>query len=152
MKKVSTKALMVMTLVVASFASAPIMATGYDYDNDYTYDQLGGVDASSLIGGFGSIFGGIFRGLGPGGNVLATVFEMLFMQTLTNFSGHEILPGVYALSATQEKTVNGTRDFSTPKRDVYMLPYDYYEGVYDPNTYGYAYCEVITSGSYQFNF
>jgi hypothetical protein len=152
MKKVSAKALMVMTLVVASFTAAPIMATGYDYDNDYTYDQIGDVDPSSLIGGFGSILGGIFRGLGPGGNVLATVFEMLFMQTLTNFSGKEILPGVYALSASYEKTVNGTQDYSSPKRDVYMLPYDYYEGVYDPNTYGYAYCEVITSGSYQFNF
>ncbi len=153
MKKVSTKALMVITLMVASFTAAPIMAAGYDYDNDYTYDQLGGVDASSLIGGFGSIFGGIFRGLGPGGNVLATVFEMLFFdQILTNFSGKEILPGVYALSATQEKTINGTRDYTSPKRDVYMLPYDYYEGLYDPNTYGYAYCEVSTSGSYEFNF
>lgn len=153
MKKVSTKALMVITLMVASFTAAPLMAAGYDYDNDYTYDQLGGVDPTSLIGGFGSILGGMFRGLGPGGNVLATVFEMLFLQTLTNFSGKEILPGVYALSATQEETFNGTQSFVSPKRDIYMLPYDYYEGgMYDPSTYGYAYCEVTTTGSYEFNF
>ncbi|MHA2288960.1 MAG: hypothetical protein ACXABG_09240 [Promethearchaeota archaeon] len=152
MKKVSTKAFMVITLVVASFTAAPIMAAGYDYDNDYTYDQIGIGDPSALIGGFGSIFGGMFRTLGPGGNVLATVFEMLFMQTLTNFSGKEILPGVYAISATQERTFNGTRDFTTPKRDIYMVPYDYYEGSYDPNTHGYAYCEVTTSGDYSFNY
>jgi len=151
MKKVSTKALMVITLVVASFTAAPIMAAGYDYDNDYTYAQDGLPDPSGLIGGFGSLFGGLFRGLGPGGNVLATVFEMLFFQTLTNFSGKEILPGVYAISATYERTVNGTRDFAS-ERDVYMAPYDYYGGAYDPNTYGYAYCEVVTSGSYEFNF
>ena len=152
MKKVSTKALMVITLMVASFTATPIMAAGYDYDNDYTYEQIGIGDPSALIGGFGSIFGGMFRTLGPGGNVLATVFEMLFMQTLTNFSGKEILPGVYALSATQEKTFNGTRDFNVPKSDIYMVPYDYYEGSYNTSTHGYAYCEVTTSGTYGFNF
>jgi hypothetical protein len=110
MKKVSTKALMVITLMVASFTAAPMMAGGYDYDNDYTYDQLGGVDPTTLIGGFGSIFGSMFRTLGPGGNVLGTVFEMLFFQTLTDFSGKEILPGVYAISATQEETYTGLRD------------------------------------------
>ena len=151
MKKVSTKALMVITLMVASFTAAPIMAAGYDYDNDYTYDQIGITDPTALIGGFGGIFGGMFRSLGPGGNVLATVFEMLFMQTLTNFSGKEILPGVYALSATQEKTYNATRDFNIPKTDQYLVPYDYYEGSYDPSTHGYAYCEVTTSGTYDFN-
>ena len=96
MKKVSTKSLMVITLVLASFTATPMMVAGYDYDDDYTYDQIGGLDPTALIGGFGSLFGGLFRGLGAGGNVLATVFEMLFMQTLTNFSGKEILPGVYA--------------------------------------------------------
>ncbi|MBY9016973.1 MAG: hypothetical protein KGD68_14890, partial [Candidatus Lokiarchaeota archaeon] len=129
MKKVSTKSLMVITLVVASFIATPMMVAGYDYDNDYTYDQIGLTDPNALIGGFGSILGGIFRGIGPGGNVLATVFEMLFMQTLTNFSGKEILPGVYAISATQERSFNNTRDFTDPKTDYYMVPYEYYEGL-----------------------
>ena len=152
MKKVSIKAVMVITLVLASFTAAPIMVAGHDYDNDYTYDQLGGVDPTALIGGFGSILGGLFRGLGPGGNVLATVFEMLFMETLTNFSGKEIpgMPGVYVLSATLEETYNGSRAYAS-EREIYMAPYDYYGGEYDPSTYGYAYCEVETVGSYEFN-
>ena len=151
MKKVSTKSLMVIALVVASFTATPMMVAGYDYDDDYTYDQIGMIDPSALIGGFGSIFGMMFRGLGVGGNVLATVFEMLFMQTLTNFSGKEILPGVYAISATQEKTYSDLRDFSTPKKEIYMVPFDYFEGAYNTSEYGYAYCEVETSGTYQYN-
>jgi len=152
MKKVSTKSLMVIALVVASFTATPMMVAGYDYDNDYNYDQFGDMDPTSLIGGFGSIFGSIFRGLGPGGDVIATVFEMLFMQTLSNFKGKEILPGVYAISATYERTYNDTRDFSIfPKKDYYMVPYDYYEGAYDPSTHGYAYCEVVTQGTYNFS-
>jgi len=151
MKKVSTKALMVITLMIASFSAAPIMAAGYDYDNDYTYDQIGITDPTALIGGFGRIFGGIFRGLGLGGNVLATVFEMLFMQTLTDFSGKEILPGVYAISATQENTSSYLRDFSTPRKQIYPVPLDYIEGTYNESEYGYTYCEVETFGSYEFN-
>ncbi|HUW89043.1 MAG TPA: hypothetical protein VMV43_00840, partial [Candidatus Nanopelagicaceae bacterium] len=151
MKKICTKSLMVITLVVASFTATPMMVAGYDYDNDYTYDQMGITDPSALIGGFGSILGGVFRGIGPGGDVLATVFEMLFMQTLTNFSGKEILPGVYAISATQENTYSDLRDFSTPRNQTYMVPFDYIEGTYNISKYGYAYCEVATSGTYQYN-
>jgi len=151
MKKVSTKTFMVITLIVASFTAAPIMAAGYDYDNDYTYDQIGIGDPTALIGGFGGIFGGMFRTLGPGGNVLATVFEMLFMQTLTNFEGKEILPGVYAISASMEKTITGLRDFSTPRRKIYPVPLNYLVGGYNVSEYGLPYCVVETSGDYQFN-
>ena len=152
MKKVSTKSLMVIALVVASFTATPMMVAGYDYDDDYNYDQFGDLDPSALVGGFGSVFGMMFRGLGPGGNVLATVFEMLFMQTLTNFSGKEILPGVYAISATQEKTYSDLRDFSTESRkEIYRVPLDYIEGAYNVSEYGYAYCVVEKSGTYEYN-
>jgi len=151
MKKISTKSLMVIVLVVASFTATPMMVAGYDSDDDYTYDQIGELNPTALIGGFGSIFGMMFRGMGPGGNVLATVFEMLFMQTLTNFSGKEILPGVYAISATQEKTYSDLRDFSTPRREIYRVPLDYMEGAYNVSEYGYAYCVVETSGTYEYN-
>jgi hypothetical protein len=128
------------------------MAAGYDYDDGYTYDQLGGVDPTALIGGFGGIFGGMFRTLGPGGNVLGTVFEMLFMQTLTNFSGKEILPGVYAISATQEKTFSGLRDYTTPRARVYPVPLTYLlGGGYNVSKDGLPYCEVNTFGTYQYN-
>jgi len=152
MKKVSTKSLMVITIVVASFTATPMMVAGYDYDSDYTYDQIGITDPTALIGGFGSIFGMMFRSLGPGGNVLATVFEMLFMETLTDFSGKEILPGVYAISATQENNYSDKlRDFSTPRKQYYPVPLDYIEGPYNISKYGYPYLEVETFGDYQYN-
>ncbi|MFX0073946.1 MAG: hypothetical protein ACFE96_00780 [Candidatus Hermodarchaeota archaeon] len=154
MKKVSTKALMVITLMVASFTAAPIMAAGYDYNDDYNFDQFGGVDPSDLVGGFGGIFGSMFRSLGPGGNVLATVFEMLFLQTLTNFSGKEILPGVYALSASYQHTIPiSSRDFTlVPRREIYPAPLDYIFGSYNVSEHGLAYCEVEWFGSYEFNY
>ncbi len=153
MKKVSTKSLMVITLLVASFTATPMMVAGYDYDDDYTYDQLGDLDPTTLIGGFGNIFGMMFRGLGPGGNILATVFDMLFKQSLTNFSGQEVpgMTGVFALSATQENSYSYSRDFDPSKNQIYKVPYDYMEEAYNVSEYGLAYCEVERSGTIQYN-
>ncbi len=150
MKKVSTKALMVLTLMVASFAATPMMVAGYDYDNDNTFDQFGITDPSQVVSGFSGGFGNIFRGLGYGGNLLATVFDMLFMQVLTNFSGKEVLPGVYVISALQEHTYNDTKVFNTNEQEHYMVPYEYYEGLENHSQHGYAYCEVTKSGTYNF--
>ena len=153
MKKVSTKSLMVITLVLASFTATPMMVAGYDNDNDYTYDQLGSLDPSALIGGFGSIFGLMFRGLGQGGNVLATVFEMLFMQTLSDFNGSRVpgMQGVYAISATQEDNSLFNRTFSDTNTKNFFVPRDYVKGTYNVSQYGPAYCEVERSGSIQYN-
>jgi len=150
MKKVSTKTLMVLTLMVASFAATPMMVAGYDYDNDYTFDQMGITDPSDIISGFSGGFGSIFRGLGYGGNLLATVFDMLFMQVLTNFSGKEILPGVYVLSAFNESTISSDRNFGSGEQEIHMVPYEYYEGAENLTQHGYAYCEVTKSGTYNF--
>jgi hypothetical protein len=151
MKKISTKTLMVLTLMVASFAATPMMVAGHSYDNDYTFDQLGITDPSQVVSGFSGGFGNIFRGLGYGGNLLATVFDMLFMQVLTNFSAKETLPGVYMISAVQERSYNASRDFSTREPEYYMVPYDYYEGLENHSQHGYAYCEVNKTGSYEYN-
>ncbi len=150
MKKVNTKTLMVLTLMVASFAATPMMVAGYDYDNDYAFDQFGITDPSDIVTGFSGGFGSIFRGLGYGGNLLATVFDLLFMQVLTNFSGKEILPGVYVLSAFNESTVSDERNFGSGEQEIHMVPYEYYEGVENLTQHGYAYCEVTKSGSYNF--
>ena len=150
MKKVSTKALMVITLMVASFTAAPIMVAGYDYDNDYTYAQ-GGITDPSGLGGFGSILGKMFRTLGPGGNVLATVFEMLFMETLTNFSQSEIIPGVYVISAFNETTDSCTKNFGAGEYEYYMPPHGYNQSLVRDANQGYAYCEVKKEGTAEFN-
>jgi len=127
MKKVSTKTLMVLTLMVASFAATPMMVAGYDYDNDndYAFDQAPGInnpeDLMQIFGGFGSMFGG----LGYGGQIIGRVFEMLLMQTLTNFSQAEIIPGVYVLSAFSEERFNGTKNFGTGTYEYYMPTHEY---------------------------
>jgi len=151
MKKVNTKTLMVLTLMVGSFIATPMMVAGYDYDNDYTFDQLGITDPSQVVMGFSGGLGSIFRGLGYGGNLLGTVFEMLLMQTLTNFSAKETLPGVYVMSAVEERSYNATRNFGDGVPEHYMVPYEYYEGLGNYGDKGYAYCEVTKSGSYVYN-
>ncbi len=153
MKKFNGKAYMVITLFLASLVATPVMVAGSTYDNDFNLDQFD--NPGDLIGGFGKGFGNIFRGLGYGGELLAAVFDMLLMQTLTNFSGKETLPGVYVLSAFQEKTVSHVpRDYSGGEEEIYLLPYEYLgvsAAVYNPNTYGYPYCVVTQSGTYEFN-
>jgi len=150
MKKASTKALMVITLMVASFTAAPIMATGDDYDNDYTYDQSGITDPSQIISGFSGGFGNLFKGLGYGGNILGTVFEMLLMQGLENFDKSQLLEGVYVLSASKQQNYTGTKTFSGQSEN-YMLPHDYDQSMIEGNDLGYAYCEVTKTGSYTYN-
>jgi hypothetical protein len=154
MKKVSTKTLMVLTIMVASIMATPTMVAGYDNyktNSDYTYDQFGIDNPASLITGFAGGFGSLFGGLGSGGKYIGLLFEMLLMQTLTNFSAKETMPGVYVLSATIENTTTGSMTFSGPNSEIYMLPYEYYENFSELNSLGYAYCEVHRSGTYIYN-
>jgi len=142
MKKVSTKTLMVLTLMVASFAATPMMVVGDNYD----FDQAPGItdpeDLMEIFGGFGSMFGG----LGYGGQIIGRVFDMLLMQTLTNFSQTEIIPGVYVLSAFSEETFNGTRDFGTGTYEYYLPTHEYNQSLVEDAGEGYTYCEVKKEG------
>ena len=150
MKKFNGKACMIITLFLASLVATPVMVAGSNYDNGFYLDQLD--KPGDLIGGFGEGFGDIFRGLGYGGELLAVVFDMLLMQTLTNFSGKETLPGVYVLSAFQEKTARHVvRNYSSGEKEIYLLPYEYIGTGYNASIYGYPYCEVTQSGWYEFN-
>ena len=154
MKKVSTKTLMVFTILVASFTATPMMVAGYndyEYNSDYSYDQFGIDNPMDIVMGFSGGFGSIFRGLGYGGNYIGLLFEMLLMQTLTNFSSKEVMDGVFVLSASIEKTYNGTRDYSIiPETEIFMLPYEYNKTLLEDNDLGQAYCEVTTSGTYEY--
>ena len=140
---------MIFTLLIASAMATPVMAAGYGNDDDsYEFDQISGISSpDQLLHVFGG-FGSMFSGLGYGGQILGQVFEMLLMQTLSNFSESEIMPGVYVLSAFQEKTVNGSRNFSEydqPTYEYYMPPRDYNQSDIPTND-GYAYCEVKKEG------
>jgi hypothetical protein len=148
MKNINVKSVMIFTLLIASAMATPVMAAGYGNDDDkYEFDQVPGIgspgDLLRVFGGFGSMF----SGLGYGGQILGQVFGMLLMQTLSNFSESEVMPGVYVLSAFQENTVNFTRDFSKsgePTYEYYMPPRDYNQSLV--KDIGYAYCEVKKEG------
>jgi len=153
MKNLNTKALMVVVLFAASAVATPMMVSGYDYEDEYIYNQFGITDPSQLITSFQG-FGSIFGGLGYAGNLLGAVFQMLLMQTLTNFSQKQILPGVWEISASIERNYNFTRDFDEfgGEHEIYTIPYEYNQSSYiDPNTHGYVYCDVEKNGSVEVN-
>jgi len=143
MKNINTKALMVITLMLASFIAAPVMVSAKENDGELDFSQVGG---EGFIAGFESLLGGIFGGMGQAGNLLGAVFSMLFMQTLENFSGAEILDNVYALSASTIETYNGTKTFWDHSFEIYPLPYEYNQSYLETNNHGYSYCVVNTSG------
>jgi len=143
MRNVSTKALMVITLMLASFIAAPVMVSANGNDGELDFTQVGG---EGFIAGFESLLGGIFGGMGQAGNLLGAVFSMLLMQTLENFSGAEILDNVYALSASTIETYNGTKTFWDHSFEIYPLPYEYNQSYLEANNHGYSYCVVNTSG------
>ena len=144
MKNINTKALMVITLMLASFIAAPVMVSAKENDGELDFTQVGG---EGFIAGFESLLGGIFGGMGQAGKLLGAVFSMLFAQTLENFSGAEILDNVYALSASTIETYNGTKTFWDHSFEIYPLPYEYNQSYLEANNHGYSYCVVNTSGS-----
>ena len=147
MKKINVKSAMIFTLLIASAMATPVMAAGYGNDDDsYELDQISGISSpEQLLHVFGG-FGSVFSGLGYGGEILGRVFEMLLMQTLSNFSEAEIMPGVYVLSGFSEETHNGTRNFGSGTSEYYMVPTNYNQDPVASASEGYAYCEVTKEG------
>ena len=141
MKKISFKSVMVFTLLVASIMATPAMVAGYEHDDGIDYNQMGIGSPEALVGAFGSI-GSMFGSLGYGGNIIGRVFEMLLMQTLTNFSNKEVIPGVYVLSAFSENITTGTKDYGSGQSEYYLPPNQYDQ----TNITGNAYCEVTKEG------
>ena len=151
MKNINAKAYMVITLFLASLIATPVMVAGTTYDDRIDFDQFG--DGAGLIGSFQQGFGSVFGALGYGGLLIGRVFEMILMQVLTDFESSEMIPGVFVLSAFTEHTINGSRNYGTGKNDYYMVPWEYYEIIppAERDNLGYPYCNVTTTGSYQFN-
>jgi len=143
MKKISFKSVMVLTLLVASVMATPAMVAGYEHNDGIEYNQINIGTPEALASAFGSI-GGMFGSLGYGGNIIGRVFEMLLMQTLTNFTNKEVIPGVYVLSAFSEETHNGTRDYDTGVSEYYLPPANYNQSAIAGH--GSAYCEVTKEG------
>ena len=152
MKNLNTKSLMVITIVLTSVFSMPMMALGEEksLDDNLSVNQ---VDAG-IFEGFRQGFGGIFGNhLGYGGKILETVFQMLMLQGM-NLTSHEMLDNVFVLSANQSRRIPvGTHNFSTEgdERETYFAPFEYdlymrnFTNV-KLNESGIAYCVVEKVG------
>ncbi len=150
MNNINTKSVMIITIIVASFIIAPVMVSANENGEQLDFTQIGGITGEGIIGGFESLLGGMFRGMGYAGNLLGAVFSMLFMQTLDNFSETEIMDNVYALSASTVETVKGNRTFADLSVEINTLPYEYNQSYLETNNLGYAYCVVNTSGHIEY--
>ena len=147
MKNLNTKAIMVITIVLTSVFTMPMMVIGEekDYDDSFNLDQVDVGIFDGFRGGFGAIFS---NNLGYAGKILGSVFETLLLQGL-DLSSHETLDNVYVLSANTTRTISGVKSFNEENennKEYYFLPNDYLV----PANVGFAYCEITKSGSYAY--
>ncbi|MFX0027971.1 MAG: hypothetical protein ACFE8B_02080 [Candidatus Hermodarchaeota archaeon] len=149
MKNINTKSLMVFTILLASIGVMPMVANGQMKTTDDVFD-LDQVDVGifkGFQGGFGGLFG---QHLGYGGNILGSIFGMLFLQSL-NLSAHEMLDNVFVLSANRSiHYTSEVYDFAAEndEREIYFAPYEYNDLL--PVQYGHAYCVVEKSGTFSY--
>jgi len=153
MKNVNFKALMVATLFIVSMIYFPLIAFGQGEDGDVDEDS----EQYGAFEGFHGGFGGIFReNMGYGGNILATLFEMLLLDGV-DLEEHEELDSVFVLSATVDELYTGNYSFEEQK-DTEEIHYLSFYNATEPmplyNTSsieGYAYCLVEKKGSFEYN-
>ncbi|MFX1311955.1 MAG: hypothetical protein ACFFHD_05030 [Promethearchaeota archaeon] len=150
MKNINTKSLLVSTILIISIFAMPmqVIGQGNNNDNPIDLDQFG----PGIFEGFQGGFGGLFNGLGVGGDMLGYLFQTLFLQGL-NLSKHEMLDNVFVLSANTSKT-RLVDSKILDERDI-VFPHPNYNKVFevlrDENItdydYGEAYCEIYKSGT-----
>jgi hypothetical protein len=146
MKIINAKSLMVLSLFITSMIAMPVMVSADD-GNRIDLDQWG--DNEDVIRNFQGGFGSMLGGLGYAGNILGKVFLMLFHQAYENFSGSEMLPGVFVLSAFNEtEPISGINTYDSSVSEYHLLPGNYAVAIPPGST---AYCEVVKSGSYEYN-
>ncbi|MFX1574131.1 MAG: hypothetical protein ACFFB0_15410 [Promethearchaeota archaeon] len=153
MKNINTKSLMVCTILFVSIFTMPMLVVGQENDNAIDLDQFGGGDIG-IFEGFQGGIGGLFSGLGYGGNMLGYLFQMLFLQGL-NLSQHEMLDNVFVLSAnTSHKIRQADYNFHNEGDDteIVLAPPQYNKYIefisnYTGTEYGLAYCEIHKNGT-----
>ncbi len=152
MKNLNIKTSMVFTILFFSILSTPMVVMGQNKNRNegINFNQSGAGIFEGFQGGFGAIFG---DNLGSGGNLLGTVFQMLFLQGL-NLTAHEMLDNVFVLSANQTRRIRGdVYNFKDEGDDseIVLAPPGYnkdVESISDTTgtEYGDAYCEIVKNG------
>jgi len=163
MKTINFKTLMILSFLITAMVAMPIMVLGQEDGDDEDYDK------SEQYGAFENFhggFGGVFReNLGPGGDLLGSLFEMLLLDGV-DFEDDEELEGLYVLSASKEETYEGEYNFTLEgdTQEIHFLPFvdelnttyhrhrdqinDY---IWNETMYGKAYCVVEKEGSFGYN-
>ncbi|MFX1339904.1 MAG: hypothetical protein ACFFDK_14935 [Promethearchaeota archaeon] len=157
MKFIDFKTLMVLSFLITSMAALPVMALGQDNsgssDEEYKdSEQYGAFE--NFQGGFGGVFS---KNLGPGGEILGTLFEMLLLDGV-DFKDDQKLEGIYVLSADKEEVYTGNYSFAQnmDTQEIHYLPF-YNSTGGTANQYridsleGYAYCVVEKEGGFEYN-
>ncbi|MFX1477131.1 MAG: hypothetical protein ACFFCI_03265 [Promethearchaeota archaeon] len=155
MKRISTKSLMIMTILFASFTSFPLVASA----DEKSYDQVLDLDAQvgpgifqGFLGGFGALLG---QNLGYGGGILAKIFQTLFLQGL-NLSAYEMLDNVFVLSANETTHIRSqTYNFAArnDEQSIVPAPNGYTElitAITGETDVGHAYCVIEKSGEFSY--
>jgi len=140
MKKINSKSLMVLAIIVASAFAMPSMVSSYETNDTIELNQFGDVDPSELVrnfGGFGNIFS---NNLGPTGALLGEIFLLLLNQTL-ELEEQEVSQGIFVLNASVRK--NPDPFLGSVSRDGGIL---YLPESYQKREDGYYYCTTDYSG------
>jgi len=154
MKTINFKTLMILSFLITAMVAMPIMVLGQEDGDDEDYDE------SEQYGAFENFhggFGGVFReNMGPGGDLLGSLFEMLLLDGV-DFEDDEELEGLYVLSASKEEIYEGNYSFSKNKdtQEIHYLPFYNNSGTenyYDlSNINETAYCIVEKEGGFNYN-
>ncbi|MBD3256237.1 MAG: hypothetical protein GF383_14155 [Candidatus Lokiarchaeota archaeon] len=158
------KSIMVITFLVVSTISIPMMAYGQQQrEEDFDEDEGQAGAFQDFRGGFGGVFS---ENMGYGGDLIGSLFEMLLLDGL-DLEDHETLESVYVLSASKEEEYSGNYDFEKEEDtvDIHYLPQRDEEnntnwqripdGKNDYNVTDtineYAYCKVEKEGGFHYN-
>ena len=149
MKNINTKSLMVSTIIFVSIFTMPMLVVGQENNTDdfIDFDQVADGGAG-IFESFQGGFGGLFGGLGYGGNMLGYLFQTLFLQGL-NLSKHEMLDNVFVLSANTTVQREISSYSYENELELVLAPPEYNDliEIITTKDYGYAYCEISKNGT-----
>ncbi len=114
MRKVNVKALMIITFLTTSILAMPIMANAQGNGDGKPGGP--GMDPRKMSGAFNQF--------GMSGQILGSIFEVLFNQTM-NLDDVKFDKGLYVLHASKSQTYDGTYNFAEnyDTEEIHFLPW-----------------------------
>ncbi len=145
MRKVNVKALMIITFLTTSILAMPIMANAQDNGDGGSSGP--GMDPRKMSGAFNQF--------GMSGQILGSIFEVLFNQTM-NLDDVKFDKGLYVLHASKSQEYEGIYNFIDERDtdEIHFLPWrDDGAGnnnYTDSDLDGPVYCHVQKAGEFDY--